>query len=315
MKISKSYISNNHFIIAAPRSGTTWMSKMLNAHPDIFCVERRLFGNYADFVQDDGQVQSRLRVTLDKYVSSLILHHGLHPGKTERLMSSLIKSLVKEERAISKKKTIVDKITPYLGTSEHVLHQINTYFPKSKIIYLVRDGRDVFTSGVFHWFNKKQTNTELTDFESDRRDAFKSSKPFKGNRFFQDKEIQQWANEWKEPLQTIERARQTHEVKIISYEDMLKDPTNVVEACLSFFNVKSKPKFVNPCVEAGQFKKMSKGRNQGEAKADAHVRKGIAGDWKNYFTYEDGKLFHEIAGDSLIEYGYVENKNWFEELR
>ena len=56
--------SHSNFIIASPRSGTTWMSKMLNAHPNIFCVERRLFGDYADLVLDEGANKPRLRVTL-----------------------------------------------------------------------------------------------------------------------------------------------------------------------------------------------------------------------------------------------------------
>ena len=82
-----------NFIIAAPRSGTTWLSRMLNAHPEVYCVERRLFGEYADFVHDRGKDQPRLRVTLDKYVSSQLMHYRL--PKTER--SQILKSLREAE--------------------------------------------------------------------------------------------------------------------------------------------------------------------------------------------------------------------------
>jgi hypothetical protein len=180
---------------------------------------------------------------------------------------------------------------------------------------LVRDGRDVLTSGVFHWFNKQPANVALTDFEIQRREAFLGKTVEKPERFFQDKEIQQWVNEWQQPLLTIEKAKQNHNVKIISYENMLQNTQEVLTECLSFLSAKTTQKELDYCIEAGNFNKMSKGRKQGEAKHNAHVRKGVSGDWENYFTYEDGKLFNEIAGDTLIKFGYEENENWFERLR
>ena len=92
--------SKSHFIIAAPRSGTTWMSKMLNAHPRVFCVERRLFGNYADFILDQGNDEPRLRVTLDKYLRSMLLHHGFSKSVKNKLMQSFLTQLLKEEKTI-----------------------------------------------------------------------------------------------------------------------------------------------------------------------------------------------------------------------
>ncbi len=315
MFFERSTSFKNHFIIAAPRSGTTWMSKLLNAHPEINCVERRLFGDYADFVKDDHQADPRLRVTLDKYINSLLLHHGIPKAHKDKLTKSVLKGILEAEQFASNKKITVDKITPYLNTSSLVIEAINKYFPKSKIIYLVRDGRDVLTSGVFHWFNKKPLNTELTDFELQRREVFLNSEKFSSERFFQNKEIEQWANEWKQPLGTIEKAKQSHKVKIISYENMLSKPKLVLEECLSFLGAKRNERIINRCLDTGSFLKMTKGRNNGNEKPDAHVRKGIAGDWKNYFTYTDGKLFHVIAGESLIKYGYVKDEKWFEALR
>lgn len=304
---------NNHFIIAAPRSGTTWLSKMLNAHPQINGVERRLFGNYADFVLDQGNNNPRLRVTLDKYVNSLLLHHGMDKTNNN-LLKSIIEGILKEEQHISGKPITVDKITPYLNTSQNVAKAITKYFPKAKIIYLVRDGRDVLTSGVFHWFNKQSAITSLSNFEQKRREIFLNNQENTLERFFQDKEIIQWANEWKQPLETIEVMKETHDIKIITYEDLLENQEFVLASCFKFLNAKTNKNTLQHCLESGSFKTMSDGRNQGEAKATAHVRKGIAGDWQNYFTYQDGKLFNEIAGDMLLKFGYISSDAWFKEL-
>jgi hypothetical protein len=306
--------NNNHFIIAAPRSGTTWLNKMLNAHNNLNCIERRLFGNYADFVYDEGNPEPRLRVTLDKYISSMLLHHGIDQSRRQNLIQSLIDGLIKEERKCNNKKVTLDKVTPYLNTSKVVLDQITKNFPKSKIIFLLRDGRDVLTSGVFHWFNKLNAFDDLSDFEKQRRDIFLNNNTNDLSRFFQDKEIFQWANEWKQTLEIIELAKRHHNIKIIRYENMLEEPEFVLKECFSFLKLKYNHTTITDCIKAGSFKKMSQGREQGELKANAHIRKGISGDWKNYFTAEDAKLFNDIAGDFLTKYKYVKNANWYDEF-
>ncbi|MFT4800726.1 sulfotransferase domain-containing protein [Patiriisocius sp. Uisw_047] len=306
--------TTSNFIIAAPRSGTTWMSKMLNAHSEVSCVERRAFGNYADFVLDTGNANPRLRVTLDRYIQSLLLHHGIPRNKKDAITKAVLSTLVKEEKELLGKKIVVDKITPYVNTADVVINEINKHFPKSKILYLARDGRDVLTSGVFHWFNKQQSTEELNDFEKERRQLFLSNPDAKLPRFFQDKEIEQWANEWAQPLATINEAKKHHTIKVVHYEDMLVDTGKVLEECLAFFGGSVSKSKILQCLDSGSFKAMSKGREKGQAMQNAHIRKGISGDWKNYFTKKDGKLFHEIAGETLMKYGYITDGLWFKNL-
>ncbi|MCK5615426.1 sulfotransferase, partial [Candidatus Pacearchaeota archaeon] len=164
----------NCFILASPRSGTTWLKTALNIHPEIYCTERQLFGNYADLLDDYGSVTPRLRCTLDKYISSVLRHHNLHSGKESwsRLMSGIIDLMLEQERAASGKDCLVDKITPYVGTCDIVLRRINEFFPNCKLIYLVRDGRDVAVSGIFNWLQKKQNGSRFTAFQKRRADFF-----------------------------------------------------------------------------------------------------------------------------------------------
>ena len=37
-----------HFVISAPRSGSTWLQRALNEHPQVFCTEHRLFGRFCE---------------------------------------------------------------------------------------------------------------------------------------------------------------------------------------------------------------------------------------------------------------------------
>jgi len=45
-------------------------------------------------------------------------------------------------------------------------------------------------------------------------------------------------------------------------------------------------------------------------RSDAFFRKGIKGDWEQYFHDDARQWFKEEAGDLLLALGYVEQKNW-----
>jgi hypothetical protein len=42
----------------------------------------------------------------------------------------------------------------------------------------------------------------------------------------------------------------------------------------------------------------------------SHRRKGIVGDWRNYFTEELKVQFKALYGNVLIETGYEKNLDW-----
>jgi hypothetical protein len=44
------------------------------------------------------------------------------------------------------------------------------------------------------------------------------------------------------------------------------------------------------------------------------MRKGVAGDWKNYFTRDLGRLLHERLGELMREQGYIKSDDWWEKL-
>ena len=44
------------------------------------------------------------------------------------------------------------------------------------------------------------------------------------------------------------------------------------------------------------------------------ARKGVAGDWKNYFNRVDGKLITDMLGDLMIEQGYVDSYEWWHKI-
>jgi hypothetical protein len=54
------------------------------------------------------------------------------------------------------------------------------------------------------------------------------------------------------------------------------------------------------------------GRQPGEGDITQHIRKGVVGDWKNYFSREAAQLFDHLAGDTLVHLGYEADRNWID---
>ncbi len=63
-------------------------------------------------------------------------------------------------------------------------------------------------------------------------------------------------------------------------------------------------------MESASFEELSGGRARGQEDLASHWRKGISGDWKNYFTKPLKDNFKERYGRLLIDTGYEKNMDW-----
>jgi Sulfotransferase domain len=302
--------STLEFVISAPRSGTTWLIRALNAHPEIFATENRLFGEFLEvWPNPDGSTSPR--ITFDEYVKAFSGHFesrslGLRRERFQRVFTqSYLQFLTRFCRARSGKSIVVDKITPYLGTSQIVLQKVCEYFPHAKLIHLIRDGRDVVTSGVFDSLLKDGPNTDRYACYIEHRDGFVL------RRLFDDESLTNWAKHWREPIDALKHCARP--MLAIRYESMKADHATELNRIFGFVQATSESALVQHCVEASSFSRMS-GRQAGEVNPTAKARRGVVGDWKNYFTRRDGELFDQIAGDLLCELGYATDKKWVEQL-
>jgi hypothetical protein len=63
-------------------------------------------------------------------------------------------------------------------------------------------------------------------------------------------------------------------------------------------------------VYAERFEAQTGGRQRGVEDVASHYRKGVAGDWRNYFTPQHVDAFQAHYGDLLVRLGYEETENW-----
>lgn len=298
-----------HFVIASPRSGSTWLTRALNQHPNVMATENRLFGMFCEIWKNpSGKLAPR--ITADQYIRSFANHSFFHElgfadsaTMQEAFAHEYFRFIGRFLREKSGKSTIVDKVTPYLGTSSKVLNQIAKYFPDARLIQLIRDGRDVAVSGVFDWIGRENEG-------SDRYRLFvEGDASVTVDRLFDDELLERWARYWTEPLQAM-AANDVAPLQI-RYEDMLANQADVLQSSFEYLGLEADPELATQCAAGVTFEKLT-GRVSGQAQDLAKARKGIAGDWKNYFTRRDAEVYRELTGDLLQQLGYEPDKTWAE---
>lgn len=151
------------FLVGRAKSGTSWLMRTLNAHPEILCRgEGRIFGR--DYKSEEiKNMQSRTiqpsslyRAILDaEYLNAWVERSvWTRDGDKEEHLAGL--TGVAAEYFLTKKlagtgKSIVGDKTPFLG--DHMVREIGEMCPGARVIHIVRDGRDVAVSSMHHTWN------------------------------------------------------------------------------------------------------------------------------------------------------------------
>lgn len=194
-----------------------------------------------------------------------------------------------------------------------------------KILFLVRDGRDVMVSLYFH--NLVPNNKNKLDLRrlhyyqnklkfDDVMDVKKNLPTFidfifndRPSRLQQFQYLGNWAEFNKLWLGYLYSNSNVH---LIKYEELLKDTKNTLIKIIKFIEPRNKVNTakVNEIAVNFSFEHQS-GRKKGQEDTNSFLRKGISGDWKNYFTRETCEIFQKYAGNMLFDLNYETDPKWY----
>jgi hypothetical protein len=93
------------------------------------------------------------------------------------------------------------------------------------------------------------------------------------------------------------------------YEDFLKDPLHALQSVLMQLGIVVSLAELSNAVEANTKDKMQRSLDNA-FRHNSFIRRGVAGDWRNYFNDAHVQVFKEQAGDALIQLGYEISDNW-----
>jgi hypothetical protein len=315
------------FVVGRAKSGTSWLMRSLNAHPEILCRgEGRFFGR--EFIRENFKEQDRIQPSslyrafleaeyLQAWIERSVWTRGDDvEGHLINLTRRATHYFLTQRLTRSGKRIVGDK-TPLL--SADIMSETSTIYPEAKVIHIIRDGRDIAISLVHHRWNHARDEGgiyELDPEEARRREAYRRDSggtTKTGEGLFTEKMIRSMAKGWREQITKSRedgRALLGANYAEVTYEDLLESPEEETKRLLEFLRADAGDKVVRECVEAASFENWADGRKRGQEDPFSFLRKGVAGDWKNFFTEEDKLIFKEEAGDLLVELGYEKDNDW-----
>ncbi len=107
----------------------------------------------------------------------------------------------------------------------------------------------------------------------------------------------------------IQRSWLDSGAQFIKYEDLIADEYGVFERFAEMAELDLPRRDIHAAVKAVSFFERS-GRELGSEDRQAHLRKGIPGDWKNHFDESLISRFKKLYGDLLVKAGYEPDDDW-----
>jgi len=270
------------FVVGAAKSGTTWVQNLLGGHPDIV---------------SDGESMAGMAL-LPTLRDALNFHNDSHTmGRDGRLDDDdlmqawrlLVGRLFHRwcERIGELDPAVVAEKTP---SHAECLENLEKLVPHMKVIHVIRDGRDVVTSGWFHNVRRK-AHIFTRDYTTQKDFVVRG----------------QGAAQW---ITRITRAQEWGKHHIsryweVHYEDLVKRTVKEISGLLNFLNVAHDSTSIKMCTDAGSFENVTGGRARGVEDRDSFYRKGIVGDWRNSLDPEAYTAFMKLAGPLMRKLGYT----------
>lgn len=112
-----------------------------------------------------------------------------------------------------------------------------------------------------------------------------------------------WVRSW--------RANRDPELSLeVRYEQLVAHTRSVLTKIAEHLRMPHSPQLIDRIVEEHSFKKLSGGRERGQASSQSFFRSGTSGDWRNHFDDAIAAKFKQVIGEFLVEFGYEKDTTW-----
>ncbi len=170
-----------------------------------------------------------------------------------------------------------------------------------KVVLMVRDPKDQAVSRAFHAIRDSSHPFHAAIKQMSLDEAIHASiRGEKGLRGVM--QSIEFTTEWLES---------GADIGVVHYEALSEAPVGEFQGVLEFLGIDISEELTELIVERNRFQKQTTGkriwrtgRRPGEEDRSPHFRKGIVGDWQNYFTESHLRQFNEIAHGHLERIGY-----------
>jgi hypothetical protein len=307
-EIKQFFPRQKFFIFGHARSGTTLLMRLVRLHPEVHCNYQAHF-----FTR-----QPLLKSLVNTPESEEWLTRKSNRWNQGRDLSPLVlraaADFIMERDAVKEGKMIVGDKSPSSTIHGQAVRDMHSIYPDAKLVYIVRDGRDVLLSERFRNLVEESKFLKAEDkhiIEELRKDQT----PFtNGTRsIFTESVIRRVANGWMKNVQeTEEEGRRLFGENYCSlrYEDLLEHPFNEMQKLWKFLGVQADPSLEKAIAEEMSSNPDEEWQAKRNEDIASFLPKGQAGNWQRLFTGRDKALFKEISGELLIKWKYEKDLNW-----
>jgi len=266
------------YIIGAPRSGTTWLQRLVGSHAGVASFsELNLFHGYLRPLLDAWAYEEKINATGEWKLGLPILYSI---EERDKLISSWLTNVYQKIAATRPGCTHVLDKHP-IHTMEVAL--IRSFFPAAKFIHIIRDGRQVARS--------------LQRIHRDMGPAFGSSS--------WDNACWQWGRYVQEGIQY----RGQPWYMEVRYEDLLSNGTANMQKIFEFCGLGSSREDAEKAISGNTMAQMKGYAREKEACfTTAHFSRidapALLSSLEKYY-------FHRVNGALLQQLGYVVSSHWW----
>lgn len=297
------------FIFGHARSGTTLLMRLARLHPEVHCNYQAHFFTRRPLLKslvDSSEIEEWLTRKSNRWNQG----RDLSP-----LVLRATADFIMERDAVREGKMIVGDKSPSSTIHGQAVRDMRVVYPDAKLVYIVRDGRDVLISERFRNFVEESKFLSAAD-KRIIEDLRKDQTPFtNGARsIFTETFIRRVTKGWVTNLQEIEdEGKQLYEKNYFAlrYEDLLNEPFREMTRVWKFLGVKKIDKSLEKKIKAEM---SSNPDEEWQSKRNGDISsflpKGQAGNWQRLFTAKDKSIFKEIAGEMLMKWKYEKDNNW-----
>ncbi len=308
-EIKQFFPREKFFIFGHARSGTTLLVRLVRLHPEIHC-------NYqAHFFSRRPLLKSLVNTPEAEEWLTRKSNRWNHGGDLSAVMLRAAADFIMEREALQEGKRIVGDKSPLSMIHGQAVREMASIYPDARLIYIVRDGRDVLVSERFRNFVEESKFLTAED-KRIMRDLRRDQAPFTSGKrsLFTEPFIRRMAAGWVTDVTEVEtEAKRLFPGSFLSlrYEDLLQDPFEEMCKLWRFLGAQrideSLASSVKQEMTSNPDEEWQTRRNEDIA---SFLPKGQMGNWRNLFTAADKSLFKQIAGDVLVKWGYEQDSNW-----
>jgi len=287
----------NFLLVGLERSGTQWISNLLNGHKEVACIpltalygwqekyKQEFFGE-VHFFNTVGSLEPGTEDKFSRPLDNFLERNNkffadLVPLKNKVPKEELYQKFIERYNKLcdmhrGSKKIVGESSPAYI----FYLDFIDSFYPGIKKICIIRDPRDRVVSWHFNQLGKKRkiekviTDDFINDYFNKRiKKEYESMLAYKGR------------------------------IHCLTYEQLSNNTKEIVKKILDYLKISYNEEIIKYMINEASFNKVSQQdndgshREKGQELITSHYRKGIVGDWHNYLTKKQAFVSKSILGD------------------